>query len=68
MGKLLNVNFELVSMEWKAKLMALSGKKIDVIFLHTQIDDSVLDELKNNSWIATKLYCKFKVGNFLIKK
>lgn len=67
-GKLLNINFEFVSIESKAKFMALSSKKIDLIFLHFLIPNSLLAELQNNSWIATKPYYEFKSSHYLVKQ
>lgn len=67
-GKLLNINFEFVSVETQARFAALSSKKIDLIFCNLQANTSALQALKNNNWIATKPYFESEGGCFLVKK
>jgi ABC-type amino acid transport substrate-binding protein len=69
MGKVVNINFEFVSIETQARFAALSGKKIDVIFCNFENKDheAFTVALRNNSWISTKPYCNYLGGYFLIK-
>lgn len=68
-GKLLNINFEFVSMESQVRFTALNSKKIDVIFCHFKADNtSFLEEFKNNNWVGTKSYYKFNGVSLLIRK
>lgn len=67
-GKLLNVNFEFVSLETPARFAALSAKKIDLIFCNLEGNSVALQALKNNNWIATKPYFSSEGGYFLVKK
>jgi ABC-type amino acid transport substrate-binding protein len=68
-GKLLNINFEFVSIEADARFTALFSKKIDVIFYHFQSSNTdYFDEFKNPNWIGTKPYYFYKGGCFVVKK
>jgi ABC-type amino acid transport substrate-binding protein len=68
-GKMLKINFEFVSIETQARFLALSSKKIDVIFCNVQNQVSELSlKLENNSWISTKPYYTFTGGYFIVKK
>lgn len=68
-GKLLNVNFEFVSMETQARFAALTGKKIDVIFCHFESRNTdYFDDLKTNNWISTIPYFTYRGGCFIVKK
>jgi ABC-type amino acid transport substrate-binding protein len=67
-GKLLNINFEFVSVESQARFAALSSKKIDLIFCNLEANTSALQSLKNNNWIASKPYYTSESGTFLVKK
>jgi ABC-type amino acid transport substrate-binding protein len=67
-GKLLNINFEFVSIETQARFAALSSKKIDLIFCNLQANTPALLALKSNSWAATKPYFTSEAGCFLVKK
>lgn len=65
-GKILNLNFEFVSLETQARFAALTSKKIDVIFCHFQSNDSsYFDDLKTNNWISTIPYFTYRGGCFL---
>lgn len=61
-GKLLDVNFEFVSLEPQARFAALSSKKIDVIFCQLG------GKLSHKNCIGTKPYYSADVGCFLVKK
>ncbi len=68
-GKLLNINFEFVSLETQARFTALGSKKIDVIFCHFEANKvAFLEELKNNNWIGTKPYYTYDGVSFLVRK
>ncbi len=68
-SKLLNINFEFVSIENQARFQALNSKKIDLIFTHFQSNNTeYFDEFKNNTWIGTIPYFTYKGGVFLVKK
>lgn len=68
-GKVLNVNFEFVSMETQARFAALSSKKIDVIFCHFESSNTqYFDDLKTNNWISTIPYFTYKGGCFIVMK
>jgi ABC-type amino acid transport substrate-binding protein len=68
-GKLLNINFEFVSLENQARFVALNSKKIDVIFTHFFSNSThFYDELKNNSWLATIPYFKYEGKTVLVRK
>ena len=68
-GKVLNVNFEFVSMETQARFAALSSKKIDVIFCHFESGNtSYFDDLKTNNWVSTIPYFTYKSGCFVVMK
>jgi ABC-type amino acid transport substrate-binding protein len=68
-GKLIPVNFEFVSIESQARFAALSGKKIDVIFVHAQSKNAnFYDEFKNNSWMPTVPYYACTGGCIVVKK
>lgn len=67
-GRLLNINFEFVSIETQARFAALSSKKIDLIFCNIEGNTPGLQALKDKSWIATKPYFTSEVGGFLVKK
>jgi len=66
-GKLMNINFEFVSIETQARFAALESKKIDLIFCNLQANSAALKALKNNSWIATMPYFTSEAGCFLVK-
>jgi ABC-type amino acid transport substrate-binding protein len=68
-GKLLNVNFEIVSIETGAKFVALESKKIDAVFFHWtggQISQFFTDIKRN--YIVTIPYYTDKGGYFLVRK
>jgi len=68
-GKILNVNFEFVSIEAQAKLHALVSKKIDVIFC--QYYSKKIAELFNSQksrFIITKPYYISDGLHFMVKK
>lgn len=67
-GKLINVNFEFVSIENQARFAALSSKKIDVIFTQFEANTAWVDEVKNDKWIGTKPYYSINGQGFLVKK
>jgi len=68
-GKMLNLNFEFISLETQARFTALAGNKIDLIFCHFQSDNTkYFDELKNNNWISTKPYYNYEGGCFIVRK
>jgi ABC-type amino acid transport substrate-binding protein len=67
-GKLMNVNFEFVSLETPARFAALSAKKIDLIFCNLEGNSVALQALKNSNWIATKPYFSSEGRYFLMKK
>jgi len=70
-GKLLNINFEFVSIETQARFAALSSKKIDIIFCNLENNSgngAFSVEQRNNSWISTKPYYIFLGGYFLVRK
>lgn len=68
-GKLLNVNFEFVSLETQARFAALTSKKIDVIFCHFESSNTTyFDDLKTNNWISTIPYFTYKGGCFVVMK
>lgn len=65
-GKLLKVNFELVSIETQAKYSALSSKKIDVVFSQTY--NQQLASLFGDKMVRTQSYFTDKGRCFLVKK
>ncbi len=68
-GKLLNINFEFVSLDTQAKYAALSSKKIDVIFC--QLYNNQVAPLvgpQDEKYITTNPYYTCKGGYFLVKK
>ena len=68
-GKILKINFEVVSIESQAKFIALNSKKIDAIFF--QIYGKPLDYLYTDvksTFLATIPYYKDQQGYFLVKK
>jgi ABC-type amino acid transport substrate-binding protein len=68
-SKIININFEFVSIESQSRFTALKSKKIDLIFCHFQSSNTNLfDELKSNNWISTKPYFNYKGGSFIVKK
>lgn len=68
-SKLINVNFEFVSIESQARFTALNAKKIDLIFCHFQSNNTkFFDELKTNNWTSTIPYFNYKGGSFIVKK
>jgi polar amino acid transport system substrate-binding protein len=68
-GKLLNINFEVVSVESQARFTALSSKKIDVVFPNLSPNDREwTKEAKNDTWIATEPYYTFGGACFLVRK
>jgi ABC-type amino acid transport substrate-binding protein len=68
-AKLIPVNFEFVSIESQARFTALSGKKIDVIFVHAQSKNAnFYDEFKNNNWMPTVPYFTCKGASIVVKK
>jgi len=68
-GKLLNVNFEIVSIETQAKFVALESKKIDAVFFHWSGKEigQFFADIKRN-YIVTIPYYTDKAGYFLVKK
>ncbi len=69
-GKLLKTNFEFVPMETAAKYAALKSKKIDVVFVHLDIQTNnlVAMELIDNNQLLTKPYFSFTGTSFVAKK
>ena len=65
-GKILNVNFEFVSIETQAKITALSSKKIDVIFCH-MVDDEI-PTFFGDEYIMTRSYFTDEEVCFLVRK
>lgn len=68
-GKILKVNFEIVSIETQAKFMALESKRIDAVFFHwsgKQIGQFFTDITRR--YIVTIPYYTDKGGYFLVKK
>ena len=65
-GKLLKINFELVSIESQAKYSALLSKKIDLIFSQTYNKD--VSSLFVNKFARTQSYFTDKGWCFLVKK
>ena len=68
MQKLLNVNFEFVSIENQAKYVALSSKKIDLIFCNFDTKSPDSQSNKNKTWIATNTYFVSEGSSFIIRK
>jgi len=67
--KILNTNFEFVSLESMARFAALSSKKIDVIFCHFESNNtSYFNDLKSKNWVGTIPYFTYKSGSFIVKK
>jgi ABC-type amino acid transport substrate-binding protein len=68
-GKLLNVNFEFVSLEAQAKFYALSSKKIDIIFsqFYSNQIASLFANIKGR-YILTKPYYISDGLHFMVKK
>lgn len=66
-GKLLNINFELVSIETQAKITALGSKKIDLIFCQININDQV-NSKAGDKFIGTKPYFVDEGMCFLVRK
>lgn len=64
-SKLLNINFELVSLETQAKFQALGSKKIDVVFSQTYNEQ--MAALFGDKLIRTKSYFSDKGRCFLVK-
>ena len=67
-GKILKVNFEIVSIETQAKFVALESKKIDAVFFHWtggQISRFFNDS--NSNYIVTIPYYKDRGGYFLVR-
>lgn len=68
-GKIMNVNFEFVSMETQARFTALTSKKIDLIFCHFQGDNAkFIKDLENQNWIGTIPYYKYDGISAVVKK
>jgi ABC-type amino acid transport substrate-binding protein len=68
-SKLLNVNFEFVSIETQARFAALDSKKIDLIFTHFQsVNTDYFDEFKKSNWVSTIPYYTYKGGCFIVQK
>jgi len=68
-GKILNINIEFVSIASQARFLALSSKKLDVIFCNLESKDVAFSlEYRNNNWISTKPYYTYVGGYFLVKK
>lgn len=67
-GRMLNVNFEFVSLESQARFVALKSKKVDIVFCNLDGDTPGLQALKEKSWAATKPYFSSETGGFLVKK
>ena len=68
-SKLLNVNFEFVSLEYQARFVALNAKKIDLIFVHRDIKGRPANQTqRNEDWIGTIPYYKTESSYFLVKK
>jgi polar amino acid transport system substrate-binding protein len=68
-AKMMNINIEFVPVEFQARFTALASKKIDVIF-YTYEGKNIpfIDDLKNNNWLGTIPYYKFKGVSFLVRK
>ncbi|MBF0398538.1 MAG: transporter substrate-binding domain-containing protein [Desulfobacterales bacterium] len=66
-GKLLKINFEFISVEKKARFMALSSKKIDVIMTNDAPEESSNSSF-NARWISTKPYYQSKTWGYMVKK
>ena len=65
-GKILKVNFELVSIETQAKYSALGSKKIDVVF--SQTFNQQIASLFGDKMVRTKSYFTDEGRCFLVKK
>jgi polar amino acid transport system substrate-binding protein len=66
-SKILNVNFEFVTVETQAKMTALASKKIDLIFCQLNINDKV-SAVSGNRFIGTKPYFVDEGMCFLVRK
>ena len=68
-GKMLNVNFEVVSIESQAKFAALFSKKIDAVFFQMYGNQfkHLYPDMKSK-FLATIPYYKGQSGYFLVKK
>jgi ABC-type amino acid transport substrate-binding protein len=69
-GKASNINFEFVAMETPAKFAALQSKKIDVIFIHLDVQSNNLAAITlfDNNQILTRPYFTFMGTSFVVKK
>lgn len=67
-GRMLNLNFEFVSLESQARFTALKAKKVDIVFCNLDGDTPALQALKEKSWAATTPYFSSETGGFLVKK
>ena len=69
MGKLIHVNFELISVDAQAKFAALGSKKIDVVFcqMYSQQVSSLFKGL-NNKYAMTKPYFTDKGMVLMVRK
>jgi ABC-type amino acid transport substrate-binding protein len=68
-SKLLNINFEFVSIEPQARFAALDSKKIDLIFTHFEsVNTDYFDEFKKSNWVSTIPYYTYKGGCFVVQK
>ncbi len=65
-SQLLNINFELVSIESPAKFSALQGKRIDVIF--SQSYNQQIASLFSDKFVMTRSYFTDDGACFLVKK
>lgn len=65
-GKLININFEFVSIEASARYTALESKKIDVIF--SQIYNEEMSSLFHGKYIMTNPYFTADELCFLVRK
>lgn len=67
-GKLTNINFEFVSVENQARFMALSSKKIDVIFIVAGGKDATYQTEEHAGWITTEPYYTTVGRSILVRK
>jgi polar amino acid transport system substrate-binding protein len=69
MGKVLNVNFEVVSIDSQAKFVALASKKIDIVFFQIMAKKyASLYTAESKKFLPTIPYYKDLSGYFLVRK
>jgi len=66
-GKLLNINFEFVTIDSQAKLTALEARKIDVVFCQVNVQENAVYDV-GNEYISTTPYFTDGGMCFLVRK